>query len=835
MPTISVKRDSLFKALGKTYTDDEFQDLCFAFGLELDEVTTEKQMLQKEQGDQAGVGVSEDILYRIDIPANRYDLLCLEGLVNGLLVFQGKKAPPEYKLKKYEDCYSLHLTPATAQIRPYAVAAILRAITFTKESYDSFIDLQDKLHQNICRKRTLVAIGTHDLDTIQGPFVYDALPPDQIKFQALNQPQEMTATQLMDLYSGPFVYDALPPEQIKFQALNQPQEMTATQLMDLYSGPFVYDALPPDQIKFQALNQPQEMTATQLMELYSATGHDSVPLCVRRSSSRPDQVPGAQPAPGDDGHEMMELYSGPFVYDLLPPDQIKFQAHRQPQEMTATQLMELYSSHAQLKAYLPIIRDSPVYPVIKDKNGVVLSMPPIINGDHSKITLNTKNVFIECTATDLNKAQVVLDTIVCMFSEYCAKPYEVQQCKVFAPDGTYQLTPRLHTRQQEICVDQPNKYIGISETAENISAMLSRMCLTTSHEDSVLRVRIPPTRHDVIHACDLYEDIAIAYGYNNIPRRPSRVVTSGAQEPVNKLTEQLRQACAHAGYTEALTFTLCSRDDVATRLGQKIEDVPAVHISNPKTLEFQVVRTMLLPGLLKTLAANKKMPLPLRLFEISDVVLQDKESETGARNERRLCAVHCGRSAGFQYVHGLLDRVMLLLRAQWSPQGYRLRACSGMCSTLLPVRARAAGPRHAAAARAVEPPGVQAARLLRYVQYTAHSTCTGCWTASCCCCAPSGAPRGTGCAPAQVCAVHCAQYVHGLLDRVMLLLRARWSPQGYRLRACSDPAYFPGRCAEVVLHGDVIGKVGVLHPTTLAAFELTNPVAALEINIQPFV
>lgn len=62
-----------------------------------------------------------------------------------------------------------------------------------------------------------------------------------------------------------------------------------------------------------------------------------------------------------------------------------------------------FQNHAQLKQYLGIIRDSPVYPVIKDKNGVVLSMPPIINGDHSKITLDTKNVFIECTATDLTK------------------------------------------------------------------------------------------------------------------------------------------------------------------------------------------------------------------------------------------------------------------------------------------------------------------------------------------------------------------------------------------------------------------------------------------------
>lgn len=54
--------------------------------------TTEKQMLTKEQGDVAAAAAdaSEEIIYRIDIPANRYDLLCLEGLVTGLRVFQGQ-------------------------------------------------------------------------------------------------------------------------------------------------------------------------------------------------------------------------------------------------------------------------------------------------------------------------------------------------------------------------------------------------------------------------------------------------------------------------------------------------------------------------------------------------------------------------------------------------------------------------------------------------------------------------------------------------------------------------------------------------------------------------
>lgn len=54
-------------------------------------------MLKKEQGEDvtAAQNASEEIIYRIDIPANRYDLLCLEGLVSGLLVFQEK-----YVLKK---------------------------------------------------------------------------------------------------------------------------------------------------------------------------------------------------------------------------------------------------------------------------------------------------------------------------------------------------------------------------------------------------------------------------------------------------------------------------------------------------------------------------------------------------------------------------------------------------------------------------------------------------------------------------------------------------------------------------------------------------------------
>ena len=49
-----------------------------------------------------------------------------------------------------------------------------------------------------------------------------------------------------------------------------------------------------------------------------------------------------------------------------------------------------------------------------------------------------------------------------------------------------------------------------------------------------------------------------------------------------------------------------------------------------------------------------------------------------------------------------------------------------------------------------------------------------------------------------------------------------------------DNVFFPGRAADIVYLGKVIGKLGVIHPEVLQKFEITNPCAALEINVEPF-
>lgn len=99
---------------------------------------------------------------------------------------------------------------------------------------------------------------------------------------------------------------------------------------------------------------------------------------------------------------------------------------------------------------------------------------------------------------------------------------------------------------------------NFSESGESVAKLLSKMCLQTQLNKSgkEIAVTVPPTRHDIIHACDIYEDVAIAYGYNNIIRTLPNTFTIAQQYPLNKLTDLLREPIAQAGFTEALTFSL---------------------------------------------------------------------------------------------------------------------------------------------------------------------------------------------------------------------------------------------------------------------------------------
>ena len=186
----------------------------------------------------------------------------------------------------------------------------------------------------------------------------------------------------------------------------------------------------------------------------------------------------------------------------------------------------------------------------------------------------------------------------------------------------------------------------------------------SAESPDLIDVDVPPTRADVLHQADIMEDVAIAYGFNHLPRSfPNISGTIGQPLPINKLADIVRTEAAMAGWSEALPLILCSHDENFSWLNRKDDGNTAVKLSNPKTLEFQVVRTSLLPGLLKTIRENKHHTVPMKIFEVSDVAFKDPELERKSRNERHFAAAWYGKTSGFEVVHGLLDRIMAMLKS----------------------------------------------------------------------------------------------------------------------------------------------------------------------------
>ncbi|GIJ84356.1 phenylalanine--tRNA ligase subunit beta [Aspergillus pseudoviridinutans] len=521
MPTISVDKAALFKELGREYTTEEFDELCFEFGIELDEDTTNSDRPIVD-------GKQEPPQLKIEIPANRYDLLCFEGIQLMLNIFLGRKPLPNYRLVEPANgqLEKIIVKEDTMKVRPLVSGAILRNIKFDKARYESFIALQDKLHQNLARQRTLVSIGTHDLDTLQGPFTYEALPPKDIKFVPLNQTKELNGEELMAFYEK-------------------------------------------------------------------------------------------------DKH---------------------------------------------LGKYLHIIRDSPVYPVIYDSKRTVCSLPPIINGDHSKITLDTKNVLIEVTALDKTKLDIVTKIMVTMFSQYTSEPFTVEPVQIVSEhNNETRVEPDIAPRTTQAEVSYINQCCGLELSPEEICKLLTKMSYQarpSASSPDLIDVDVPPTRADVLHQADIMEDVAIAYGFNSLPRSfPTKSGTIAQPLPVNKLSDIVRMEAAMAGWTEVLPLILCSHDENFAWLNRKDDGNTAVKLANPKTVEFQVVRTSLLPGLLKTIRENKHHSVPIKIFECSDVAFKDLALERKSRNERHFAAAWYGKTSGFEVVHGLLDRIMAMLKS----------------------------------------------------------------------------------------------------------------------------------------------------------------------------
>ncbi len=338
----------------------------------------------------------------------------------------------------------------------------------------------------------------------------------------------------------------------------------------------------------------------------------------------------------------------PVLYTAKDPS-FKFIPLGEQREMTLDNILRHTSKG---KDYGWILKGMDKYPILIDSDNKVMAMPPIINSIHTMVDEKTKNLFIDITGTDDKTINEALNIVVTSLADRGGK---IQLVKVKYPDREIE-TPRLGTGMMNLELNYVNKLLGIKLTNYEMIEYLQKMGLDAVEVGKSIQVVIPCYRTDIMHAMDLVEDIAIAYGYDRFKPEIPNISTIGEENPLEAFSTKLRTLLVGYGLQEVVTFILTNKDNLYKKMLMEEKDV--IETANPKTEEYNIVRNWFLPSLMEVLWRNRHREYPQNIFEVGDVIELSSSSETGAKTMRRLGIVLCHSKANFSEIKSMVESIL---------------------------------------------------------------------------------------------------------------------------------------------------------------------------------
>ncbi len=340
----------------------------------------------------------------------------------------------------------------------------------------------------------------------------------------------------------------------------------------------------------------------------------------------------------------------PFTYTTSEPEAARFVPLDKAKEMS---LQEILDRHEKGIAYRHLLEKASRYPLLIDSQKRVLSMPPIINGELTRVGSQTRNLFIDVTGTDYNAVARSLSVLVTALADMGGS---IESVDVRYPDHVV-ASPNLTPQKMELRVDYAGRLLGLKLSEDEAIKSLRKCRLDAGKvRKGVLEVTVPAYRIDILHEVDLVEEVAIGYGYYRLEPTKPATVTTGKQHRTSEVAKDARQIMIGLGFTEAMNFILTNDGVHYEKMRRKAGE--AVRIANPVSAEYTILREDLLPGLMMNLMDNRHESYPQRVFEVSDVISVRVEAETRSERRVHVAAISSHPTANFTEMKSCLEALL---------------------------------------------------------------------------------------------------------------------------------------------------------------------------------
>jgi phenylalanyl-tRNA synthetase beta chain len=350
------------------------------------------------------------------------------------------------------------------------------------------------------------------------------------------------------------------------------------------------------------------------------------------------------------GIHNLDVINGPFYYKAVEGAELTFTPLDCLGEMTP---LEILQEHQKGVKYAHLLADFDRYPLIVDKNGQVLSMPPIINGELTKLTEDTKNVLVDVTGTDQQAVDNALHIICSSFAENGA---QIKTLNVVYSDRTV-ITPDLTPKKKKLNVENTCKITGLDLNANEIKELINKARMDAEIiSEEELEVTIPAYRVDILHEVDLIENVATEYCFNKIESVLPDVATIAHTHKWFTSDKLLREIMVGLGFQEIMSLMLTSEDSHYQNM--RLEEDERVEVSQPISQDRTMIRKSLINSLMEFLEDNKHEELPQKIFEVGDVIYVDENQETNTRIVKKMAAASTHSTANFTEIKSTVAALM---------------------------------------------------------------------------------------------------------------------------------------------------------------------------------
>lgn len=279
------------------------------------------------------------------------------------------------------------------------------------------------------------------------------------------------------------------------------------------------------------------------------------------------------------------------------------------------QLNEILSDLEVGKKYSTLLRNLHHYPTIIDRNNQIISFPPIINSNNTKINDKSNNLLIEITGTNLETCKSILAILAYYLYD---EGYEIFSGILHDDNLTYSSLRLLKDNTISIDTNIIKSYLGLNLSTKEIRQILNRCRIDVSITNNrKVKCLVPSYRNDIINSVDIVEEVAIGYGIDNIESTiPSFLISAGERNEYFRKIDEIKETLTGLGFLEMVNFTLLDQNISTIFNSEDKELLEKIKVNESKSKEHEFLRTNILSSLIKNLSYNIHEEYPQKIFEI---------------------------------------------------------------------------------------------------------------------------------------------------------------------------------------------------------------------------